>query len=305
MFNLPWEALVALLGVLAASLPQLTSSSRLRGKISFWTSQVQSQNLDYDRKVAESSRRDATARLLALQAYPAPRLLIPLYGTFTGLYFGYAIVESLTEPERISLRFLIDYDPLALFAFVLGIVLVMGSLLEILRVLRFRRTIERDYLDAKMLVRQHDDSKFPLPPSLNLQGILQLLGALLLSCGLLSLSVFASASAALGSINPWEGNAENPRSLTTLLIFGAFLTYAGIEVLHAGVSLEKIPWLNPRPLSEKVANPDTAGRSFPSVRRPHRFRRSRGGLSIPRSGRMTARNKGTPTTACRRSGSMD
>ncbi|MBO0910121.1 hypothetical protein [Arthrobacter sunyaminii] len=268
MFNLSWEVLVALLGVVAASLPQLTSNSRLRGQISFWTSQVQSQNLDYDRQVAESSRRDAAARLLALQAYPARRLLLPLYGTLLVPLVGYTLVLNLSEPERISLRFLVEYDP---GLFLVSILFGAASLFECLQILRQRHIIIRNYLDGELLERKEIVFR-PAPPiydiPLGIHLSLQLLGVLLLSCGLFLLSIFFFASAALGSFIPWEGNAERPSDLFGLFMSGTLLTLIGISAIYFVLSLEQYNWINPRPLSAKASKPVTPPSSAPPCEAP-------------------------------------
>lgn len=59
----------SLVGVVIA-VGQLTSASRLRRRASFWREQLQGNNLPQDYAVAQSFHRDATARLIALQAYP-------------------------------------------------------------------------------------------------------------------------------------------------------------------------------------------------------------------------------------------
>ena len=82
----PWAEVLAVLIVGAlASVPTLTLGTRLRNRISFWSSQVQGTDLDYDSRFAESMRRDATARLVALEAYPMWRSLASAYGAYLGL----------------------------------------------------------------------------------------------------------------------------------------------------------------------------------------------------------------------------
>jgi hypothetical protein len=51
------QAVIALAGLLIASLPQLTSKARLRAWVIFWGNQTSASDLEHDRKIAESLRR--------------------------------------------------------------------------------------------------------------------------------------------------------------------------------------------------------------------------------------------------------
>lgn len=96
----------SLVGVVVA-VGQLTSASRLRRRASFWREQLQGNDLPQDYAVAQSFHRDATARLIALQAYPGWKIfawvsfaLISAYavGTVTFLT-GTLSTDGLTFPN--------------------------------------------------------------------------------------------------------------------------------------------------------------------------------------------------------------
>lgn len=96
----------SLVGVVVA-VGQLTSASRLRRRASFWREQLQGNDLPQDYAVAQSFHRDATARLIALQAYPGWKIfawvsfaLISAYGVGTVAFLtGSLSTDGLTFPN--------------------------------------------------------------------------------------------------------------------------------------------------------------------------------------------------------------
>jgi hypothetical protein len=143
MPNLPWEALLTLLGILAASLPQLTSHNRLTKRITFWTGQVGSLEPGYERDVAEGLRREATGRLLALEVYPAWKLLWPLYSGVLALLL--AVLIGIAIGESIESRLVIGF-------WALSTATVMGfSVFRISQVVRSRQLVTAQYLGGEVI----------------------------------------------------------------------------------------------------------------------------------------------------------
>lgn len=157
MKDIPWEALVGLAGLLL-SLPQLTSRARLRRRMSFWAEQIQSTDIAYDRDVAEGFRRQATAKLLAVEAYPAYTLLVPLYSAFIGLLSAFSSGAVLGEvyPNHVSIESLAasESGTGALLFGLVGPGFIYVSILGMASVVGARRDVADKYLTARVMKRQ-------------------------------------------------------------------------------------------------------------------------------------------------------
>lgn len=251
----PPEALFTLLGVVLASLPQLTSKGRLRNRISFWTAQAQGTTLEYDHKVAESFRREATARLLALEAYPALRLLVPAYMIFVGPLasssLGAAIGDS--YPSFVTIEAINEQDPLLPgFALVIVPVIMATGLLALAQVIKHRRRAVDMYLHAEAFIRVPDpysDSIGEEPSGAGAIKWLHLLGALAFSLGIyftLAL-VFAALSA-----DQFFLSAETSWPIFALAV-GCLLTTAGAVGVYDLFKAEYREWAFPFPLEGEAA----------------------------------------------------
>lgn len=154
MKDIPWEALVGLLGLLL-SLPQLTSAARFRRRMSFWAEQVQSTDIGYDRDIAEGFRRQASAKLLAVEAYPAYKFLVPLYSAFIGLLSAFGFGASLggVYPKPVSAESLSAQEPGALAFGLTGLGFVFASIVGMAAVVDFRRQVADKYLKAQVIER--------------------------------------------------------------------------------------------------------------------------------------------------------
>lgn len=157
MKDIPWEALVGLVALLLTSLPQLTSRARLRRKMSFWAEQVQSTDIGYDRDLAEGFRRQASAKLLAVEAYPAYTFLIPLYVALTGLLGAFLFGAQLGAiyPHPVDARSLLALvPPPELIYEVSGPGFIFVAVFWMTRVIESRRQIADKYLTARVIERK-------------------------------------------------------------------------------------------------------------------------------------------------------
>lgn len=270
------QVLIALVGVALASLPQLTYRARLRNRISFWTSQVQGTDLEHDRKIAESLRRDATGRLLALDAYPAWRFLIAAYsilaGLLTAMYFGYQIARS--YPNLRPLRSLIDpNDVLPVFtASALGFLFIWQGLFELKHVILSRRRLAARYLKAETLSRAEATRDVR---SSRKMGWLNILGLLVFSVGIYVLTIGASIIGAgltiamvegipIGDVDPRRWRDGVPIFMLGSLVM-AFGLYSIAMFLLA--DQKEWEWKHPRPLNEVASAVQTKLREEPEHHR--------------------------------------
>lgn len=147
-------AAASVLGIVVA-VSQLTSASRLRRQATFWGEQSRSADSTYDRSVAQSLHRDATARIIALDAYPGKKILGPAFTTLVGLYgpivVGYTVGSN--SPNGLTLPNLSEQgiEPIVL---VCVPILVMG-IFGLASVTVRRRNLASKYLAAKDLAIEH------------------------------------------------------------------------------------------------------------------------------------------------------
>jgi hypothetical protein len=260
----PWvQAVIATAGLLLASLPQWTSKARLRAKVTFWGNQTAASDLEHDRKIAESLRREASARLLALETYPSWRFLFPLYVLVTGLllaaFLGTAIGDK--YPEPFDYWQLGEPDPFLPTGSTLGFILVLGGLYGLGRVRLRRRRVMRNYLQGETITRKktiifnakgspigiqepHGDLKLSIP-----QG----LGILSFSIGtyvLTALISFMTTSRVFSSTPLPTGYSE----IFFLMLFGGpLLTLYGLGGFVDLFTMESTPWTHPMPLTAAAA----------------------------------------------------
>ncbi|WP_143111506.1 hypothetical protein [Arthrobacter sp. ov118] len=273
----PWvEAAIALIGLLLASLPQLTSKTRLRAKINFWGNQASSSDLEHDRKIAESLRRDASARLLALETYPSWHFLFPMY-VFSA---GFLVAGSLGSwiggkyPGSFDYWQFGDGDPLLPFVGALGFLLVLGGMVGLGLVRLWRRRVRRNYLRAETIIRQktvsfnakgspvgvhhpHGDLKL---------SILQGAGIMSFSMGLYALTVLTFFLISVGGLSSSPLPEGYGVFVSLLIIGGSFFTVMGFGGVHDLFTMERSTWTHPMPLTtaaaEKAESPvEQSGRS--------------------------------------------
>lgn len=155
MKDIPWEALVGLLALLLTSLPQLTSRARLRRQMEFWAGQVQSTDIGYDRDVAEGFRRQASAKLLGVEAYPAYKFLFSLYVAFIGLLSAFSFGAELGAiyPGPVTSRTFSEQGLSGGVLEVSGAGFFIVSIILMATVVEFRRQVADKYLHAQVIER--------------------------------------------------------------------------------------------------------------------------------------------------------
>jgi hypothetical protein len=258
---LPWaQALIALLGIALASLPSLTSKARLRNRITFWTAQGKDAELEYERKFAESLRRDATARLVALEAYPAWHFLAASYGTFLGIALAWVVGSGIGTtypatwtPERL---FNSDNPDMALPGLpIAGPLFLVAGVMRLARVVVLRQRVAEQYLRAETIGRgtvavKKSDKVVAIEDA---QGPMHLkwsvlLGLLSFSSGLYIIVIVVSFLVVSGAA---PGKTDD--SYLTFMIYGAMLgTMLALVGTLALVDLfldEKKRWNHPRELT--------------------------------------------------------
>jgi hypothetical protein len=281
---LPWaQALIALLGIALASLPSLTSKARLRNRITFWTAQGKDAKLEYDRKFAESLRRDATARLVALEAYPAWHFLAATYGTFLGVGLAWVVGSDMGGtypdtwmPERL---FNSDNPDMALPGLpIVGPIFLVFGVMRLARVVVLRQRVAEQYLRGETIrrgtvaVRKSDkvvaieDAQGPMHLKLSV-----LLGLLSFSLGLYIVIIVVSFSVVSGAI---PGKPDD--SFLTFVLYGAMLgtmlTLIGaLSVIDLFLD-EKKRWNHPRELFPAASIVRTANSPDVSEQQPKRGR---------------------------------
>lgn len=262
---LPWaQAFIALLGIALASIPSLKSTARLRSRISFWTAQGKDAELEYDRKFAGSLRRDATARLVALEAYPAWHFLAASYGTVLGLALAWVVGSDIGTtypatwtPERLfngeNLDMALPGLPIA------GPLFLVTGVMQLARVVVLRQRVAEQYLRGETIrrgtvaVRKSDkvlaieDAQGPMHLKWKV-----LLGLLSFSSGLYIIIIVVSFGLVSGAV---PGEPED--KFLTFMLYGAMLgfvlTFLGsLSVVDLFLD-EKKRWSHPRDLAPAVS----------------------------------------------------
>lgn len=264
----PWAEVLAVLIVGAlASLPSLTLGTRLRNRINFWSSQVQATDLDYDSKFAESMRRDATARLVALEAYPMWRSLTSAYGFYFGLIMAVAVGFEIGEaypvwaPERLWFSADTDLFPGMKFA---GFLFILGGVIEFVSVGVARHRVARQYRKAEVITRGRivvvnpDQSRSiesaQGPLEIRLGGWLALTA---FSLGVYVVTILVTAAVVLGApLKP--GDPYLPYAILGLSFGGVLTLFAGASVLSL-IQDENETWKHPRALGKSASRVQTAG----------------------------------------------
>lgn len=241
----------ALVGIVVA-VTQLTSAARLQRKISFWTEQIVSSSFDTDRTLAVSVRRDTTARLLALEAYPAYRFLIPslfvLSGVLLGVLTGYELGGVL--PADLTLDN-IPSGATILLAIPVGVLILVGGTFELARVMRWRVRIVWKYLNGEALRRGRtahvagdgvihvEEAQGDISMSWRqLAGLYLFAFASFATITLISLEIGAGYRAALEAF-PW---------LVIVIPLSGTVAFIGVLMMEDIFSGERLRWEHPRPL---------------------------------------------------------
>lgn len=252
--------LAAVLGVVA----QLTAGVRLRRRTEHLQGQFQATELsDYDRGIALSLHREATARLVALHALPVGHFVIPLFLFAVpgpGLWAaGRALAES-SDSGSLGANFFKSSvegfgDPVAI---VIAPGIVFLGLLGLLGVILGRREIEQDYLHGKSLHKEPSYGLGLLPALLALgrSSWWLFLGAIGLC---LLVFVFGhSFEAKPSQIQPLSATVSVALLIASMFLVGGFLAI-GQSLMVTGRK-----WHH-EPLSIKAVEP-SAGRCPPKQR---------------------------------------
>jgi uncharacterized protein YjeT (DUF2065 family) len=259
----PWvQAVIAFAGLLLASLPQLTSKARLRARVIFWGNQTSACDLEHDRRIAESLRREASARLLALETYPSWRFLFPLYGLFTGLSLAVFLGASMGEkyPDPFDFWQLGD-DPFLPVGGIFGFVFVLSGLFGLGVVRLWRRRVMQNYLQAETITREKSIIVNAKGSPVGLQdphGALELsipqgLGLLSFSIGTYAMTALSSFMVACGRFqgSPLPGGYGDFFSL--MLLGGSLFTVLGVSGIVSVFTLESSTWTHPLPMTAAAA----------------------------------------------------
>lgn len=258
---LPWaQALIALLGIALASLPSLTSKARLRSRITFWAAHGKDSQFEYDRRFAESLRRDATARLVALEAYPAWHFLSATYVTFLGIAFAWVVGADMgrTYPATWTPERLLDSNnpDMAMPGLpTIGPLLLVAGAMRLARVVILRRRVAEQYLRGETIRRgtvavQKSERVVAIEYA---QGPMHLkwsvlLGLLAFSLGLYIIIIVVSFWVSSGAV---PGKPED--TFLSYMLYGSML--GTVLMIPGGLSVvdlfldEKKRWNHPRELT--------------------------------------------------------
>lgn len=276
-FNTFVTLVAALVGIVVA-VTQLTSAARLRHKVSFWTEQITSASLDTDRALAVSVRRDATARLLALEAYPGRRFLVPslfvLLGVLLAALVGYELGGVL--PADLTL----DNIPSGVLIFppmLGGVGFLGGGVLDLARVMRWRVRIARQYLAGESLklgyrVHMADDGVIHMEEA---QGDISMSWRQLASLYFFAFASFATTTLIFLEIGAGFSLALDslPWLVIVLPVAGA-ATFVGVASIDDLFRDERLEWEHPRPLPPANEPTLTDLETEPNIGRWRRFLQS-------------------------------
>ncbi|MEJ1180393.1 MULTISPECIES: hypothetical protein [unclassified Pseudarthrobacter] len=224
--------------------------------------------MDYDSRFAESMRRDATARLVALEAYPMWRSLASAYGAYLGLVMAVAVGFEIGEvypvwaPERLWFSADIDLFPGMRLA---GFILILGGVIELVRVGVNRHRVARQYLKAEEITRgrivvvNSDQSRSiesaQGPLEITLGGWLALTA---FSLGVYLVTILLTATLVSGGDPMKPGDPYLPYAIFGFS-FGSVLTlFGGLSVLPL-IQDEKETWKHPRTLGKSASVVRTDG----------------------------------------------
>lgn len=231
--------------------------------MTFWGNQTSEMDLEYDRNVAQSLRREASARLLALETYPSWRFLVPLYALAAGFFGAWYLGTSIGEKYPASFDYweLSEVDPfLPVFA-LFGFFFILSGLTGLGLVRLWRKRVMQNYLRADTITRgkkvvfndkgspvsvqeQHGDLKL---------SILQGLGILSFSLGVYALNVLISFFATYGGPTASPMPQEYTGFLLAVGAVGFILTMLGLDGVTDLFTMESTSWKHPMPLTKAAA----------------------------------------------------
>ena len=248
----------SLAGVLVA-VSQLTSTSRLRRDSKFWSEQMQSMDLEQDRAVAQSLCRDATARLIALQAYPARKVFAWVFLALLSVYSvgaaGHAAGTLATGDYTYRTFQEQGLDPAS--TILLGVVIFNLALVQVSAVVERRGILAQRYLEGLGLTTspQLDERREDAPVGRR-QSCLGFMGVMGFGLGIFLLVAVMSFAIGLP-----KGDAPDastiPDWLFIPLVVGVPLALAGLSPVLDMFHPERIDWVHPRALPLQPEIPQT------------------------------------------------
>ncbi|SEQ03851.1 hypothetical protein [Arthrobacter sp. OV608] len=266
-FLVPVVAVIgSLVGILVA-LDQITAGSRLRRQAIFWREMSQNVEVSHDAAVFQSLEREASAKLIALQALPARKLLLPAFMVTSAIAFAFSIGMALGHIPAADWNWTRAIEKTSeqgadmifwpLIPFLIG-----KGILDFLNLLLERSQIATAYLDGRTVdvKRFRIDDRSPMD-AFGWAGLFQLLAV---SLGLASTATAIGASTGGMSPNSWT---------SWLLLGGAALLFWPALMLFANVQhVTTREWRHPRPLPRQHRRvPSTFG----GTRKAHRLGRPR------------------------------
>lgn len=262
--------IASLLGILVA-LDQITAGARLRRQATFWRDMAQNPAITYDSAVFRSLEREASARIIALQAQPVSKLLLSALMVPTSVVLAYSVGFTIgqipaAETTWAEVREKAGEQGADIVLWLLIPVFIAFGIIGFLNVILLRSQIERAYLGGRSVevVRTDRDDRWPID-ALGWPGFFQMIA---LSLGL------ACMSAGAGGI---EGTRSQPETATPALLIILFLLAGLILLIGAGLLLfsrvrdaTAREWHHPRQLPRQPRRPE---RSVPlrSSQRTHRW----------------------------------
>lgn len=248
----------SLVGVLVA-IGQLTSASRLRRRATFWREQLQGTDVPQDYAVAQSFHREATARLVALQAYPGWKLFMWVSVALLGAYAlgTVAFITGSLSTDGLTFPNLKDQgvDP---FLTLVAVWPLFGlSLYNSCTVIVQRRLLSRRYLQGLDLSTKRKFNKLgkEITDGVDLKqtGWAQIRAFLF--CGGMYLLISGVSFASGLQIEEPSAAAEIPAWWYPLVFVGVFLVIQGVEPVVDMFNQERDDWEHPRNLPSHAEAP--------------------------------------------------
>ena len=234
----------SIVGVFVA-IDSLTSAARLRRTVSFWTDQLQVTDIAKDHAVIRSLHRDATARLIALQAYPGRRLfvwvmlaLLPIYAIGTSAFLAGTIAT-----DDFTYRKLLEQgvDPFSVVLSCLGLLLALFKAAD---VLVHRRVLALRYLKGEGVTTKKEFSEGrPITEALEMtRWQFLLFGLFCIGFSLLT----AAIGFALGFPRGDSPDATTlPEWWVILLFAGVMLAFLGLLTVVEMFTQKRDDWVHP------------------------------------------------------------
>lgn len=257
-------AAASAVGILVA-LDQITAVARLRRQILFWNGLRVNKPLPSDAEAFQSLERSATAKIIAFQALPAWRLILPAFAVLAGIttawqsgyVFGRIPSAEVFWDKFREVAFGQGLD--TPFLIMVPVIFSMG-VFGWINVLVARSRLSKAYLDGENLDLEEVSIGSDNWPALRVLGGRGSLQVLICSVGFACLAAQFGAVTGMRDVNaplPW------PTWMGFLLMGGVFASTAGLPV-YAKVAYEtKTPWKHPRPLNHRTGKlPKEPRRSF-------------------------------------------